>query len=97
MATLALVARVFLQGTMACIAVIVVAYGICEALNLGRSRASAGLMVATVIFYMDANYFIYSPDFISILYSAAAPVANIVPSYPGSSRTTRCFLWATIW
>ena len=66
MATLALIARVFLQGTMACIAVIVVAYGICEALKLGRSRASAGLMVATVIFYMDANYFIYSPDFHSL-------------------------------
>ena len=41
MATLALVARVFLQGTMACIAVIVVAYGICEAYCRGpRPRLS---------------------------------------------------------
>lgn len=92
MATLALVARIFLQGTMACIAVIVVAYGICEALQLGRSRASAGLMVATVIFYMDANYFIYSPDFISILYNAAAPVEKIVPSYPAFFKDNAVFL-----
>ena len=92
MATLALIARIFLQGTMACIAVIVVSYGICEALQLGKSRASAGLMVATVIFYMDANYFIYSPDFISILYSAAAPVEKIIPSYPAFFKDNAVFL-----
>lgn len=90
--TMALVARIFLQGTMACIAVIVVAFGICESLGLGKSRASAGLMLATVISYMDANFFIYSPDFISILYNAAAPVQKIEPSYPAFFRDNAVFL-----
>lgn len=49
-------------------------------------------MVATVIFYMDANYFIYSPDFISILYNAAEPVAKIVPSYPSFFKDNAVFL-----
>lgn len=81
-ATVALIARFFLQGTMACIAVVVISYGLCEALKLGKSRASAGIMLVTVISYMDANFFIYSPDFISILYNAAEPIQKITPSYP---------------
>ena len=91
-ATIALIARIFLQGTMAAIAVIVVSYGICEALNLGRSKASAGIMVVTVISYIDANFFIYSPDFIAILYSAAAPVKEITPSYPQFFADNAVFL-----
>ncbi len=92
MVTLSIIARILLQGTMACIAVIFVAYGICVSLGLGKSRASAGLMVATVIAYMDANYFIYSPDFISVLYNAVAPVAKITPSYPQFFKDNAVFL-----
>lgn len=80
-ATMALICRILLQGTMACIAIIAISFGICKALNLGRSRASAGIMLVTVISYMDANFFLYSPDFISVLYTAAAPVQVIDASY----------------
>ncbi|HJD96753.1 hypothetical protein, partial [Mailhella massiliensis] len=53
--TIALIARIFLQGTMASVAVIAISFGICESLGLGKSRASAGIMTITVIGYMDAN------------------------------------------
>lgn len=92
LATIALIARVFLQGTMACIIVSVITYGICEALGLGKSRAAAGLMIATVISYIDANFFLYSPDFISVLYSMAEPVAKIEPTYPEFFRDNAVFI-----
>lgn len=90
--TIALIARIFLQGTMASVAVIAISFGICESLGLGKSRASAGIMTITVIGYMDANFFLYSPDFISILYSAASSVVNVEPSYPAYFKDNAIFV-----
>ena len=90
--TIALIARIFLQGTMASVAVIAISFGICESLGLGKSRASAGIMTITVIGYMDANFFLYSPDFISILYSAASSVVQVDPSYPAYFRDNAIFV-----
>ena len=80
---IALISRILLQGTMACIVIIAIAFGMCESLKLGKSLASAGIILIAAIGYMDSTFFIYSPDHISILYSAASPVIKVVPSYPG--------------
>lgn len=79
--TIAIVARLLLQGTMACISVIVIAFGICNALNLGKSKSSAGIMMMSVIAYMDTNFFIYSPDFISVLIKSVSDVSPVTLSY----------------
>lgn len=90
--TLSILARIFLQGTMACLVVIFLSFAICEALGLGKSRASAGLIMATTIAYMDACFYLYTPDFIAILYNAAAPVKQIVQTYPEYFKDNAVFL-----
>lgn len=79
---ISVLARIFLTGTMASVSVMMVAFGLCTALHLGKSRASAGIMLMAVTAYRDANFFVYSPDFIALLYAESSKITPIATSYP---------------
>ena len=58
-----------------------IAYGLCKTLNLGVSKASAGIMVAAALSVMDAYYFVYSPAYIAVLYAVVDQVVPVTPDY----------------
>lgn len=79
--TISIIVAVLVPASTAVIGLLVIAYSLCQALNLGVSKASAGIMLATVMGFMDAYYFIYSPTYISLLYHAVQPVVAVEPNY----------------
>lgn len=53
------------------------AYGICKALNLGKSKASAGIMMATAVGSMTTGHFVFTPSNIGVLFGAVSEVAEV--------------------
>jgi len=81
MVTVGMVISLLVPSSSAAIAVIVIAVGLCEALNLRLSLASAGIMVCSLMGFMDAYYFVYSPTYISVLYNAVAVAFPVQGDY----------------
>lgn len=57
------------------------AFGICRALNLGRSQAAAGIMISAALGNLLPGYFIYYPGNFGILFSIGQSVAPITIDY----------------
>ncbi len=81
MSTICIIVSLLVPASTAVIGMYVIAYGLCQALNLGVSKASAGIMIATAMGFMDAYYFIYSPTYIYLLYNAVQPVFPVEANY----------------
>lgn len=80
-AVFSLLARLLLQGALAGVAALAVAYGISSALGYGKSKASAGILLTSAFVYLDSNYFLYSPDYIAVAYNGANEVTSISTNY----------------
>lgn len=80
-AVFSLLARLLLQGALAGVAALAVAYGISSALGYGKSKASAGILLTSAFVYLDSNYFLYSPDYIAVAYNGANEVTAISTNY----------------
>lgn len=76
-AVFSLGARLLLQGALAGVTALAVAYGICTSLGFGKSRASAGILITAAAVYLDSNYFLYSPDYISVAYATAGAITEV--------------------
>lgn len=63
------------------ISLFAIAYGLCKTLNLGVSKASAGIMIAAALSVMDAYYFVYSPAYIAVLYAVVNQAVPVEPNY----------------
>lgn len=79
--TIGIIVSVLIPSSTAVIGLFIIAYGLCNALNLGVSLASAGIMIATAMGFMDAYYFVYSPTYIALLYNAVNQVIPVQPDY----------------
>ncbi len=79
--TIGIVVSVLIPSSTAVVGLFIIAYGLCKALNLGVSLASAGIMIATAMGFMDAYYFVYSPTYIALLYNAVNQVTPVTPDY----------------
>lgn len=78
--SLSIALRLILPSSMGFMLVLTFAYGLCMALDY-KGRPAAGLLLMSLISYKDASFFIYSPDFIAILYEAGRTIAGLTPSY----------------
>lgn len=69
MVALGMITCTLIPSTSAAVIVAAITYGICESLHLGRSREAAGIMLAGQLGFMESYLFVYSPTFISVIFS----------------------------
>ena len=100
-AVFSLLARLLLQGALAGVAALAVAYGISSALGYGKSKASAGILLTSAFVYLDSNYFLYSPDYIAVAWDRKAPTFRHeeYKEYKAGRRKMRFILsrWYCLW
>jgi len=80
-ALISLLSRIMMQGILALVSVIAIVYGMCKALNL-KGKAAAGLLLICTFVYHDANHFLYSAGYFSIVMSNASAVTPLASDYP---------------
>ncbi|MDO4500768.1 MAG: SLC13 family permease [Erysipelotrichaceae bacterium] len=81
-AGISFIARILMQGILALVSVIAIVYGMCKALGL-KGKAAAGLLLVCTFVYHDANHFLYSAGYFTIVLSnAQAVVPELTSSYP---------------
>ena len=71
---LGMIACILIPSTAAAVGVAAIACGICQALELGKSKESAGIILAGMTGFMESYLFIYSPTFISIIFTTIKEV-----------------------
>lgn len=79
--TIGIIVSLLVPASTAVIGLFVIAFSLVKALDLGVSKASAGIMLATAMGFMDAYYFVYSPTYIALLYNAVQAVVPVEPNY----------------
>ena len=79
--TLGILTNLFVPSTLAGIALVGIAFGICQSLELGISRASAGIMIATMMGFLEAGNFIYTPNGIGVLFGLASEITPLPLGY----------------
>lgn len=57
------------------------AFGICTALELGRSKAAAGIMIAAAFATLVPGYFIYTPTNVGLLLGIGSAVTDVSVTY----------------
>ena len=78
---LGMVACILIPSTAAAVGVAAIACGICKALGLGKSKESAGIILAGMTGFMESYLFIYSPTFISVIFSTIQDVYPVDMNY----------------
>lgn len=73
---LGIVINLIIPGVFTAMAIGALAFGICEQLELGKSKASTGIMMAAILGFLESWCFIYCPADMGVLVGAAN---NIVP------------------
>ena len=68
---LGIIINIVVPGVFTSMAVCVLAYGICEALNLGKIRASSGIMLAAIVGFIEAWTFVFCPPDLGVLIGIA--------------------------
>lgn len=71
-----LIIRILVGATCALAALAVIMYAVCTSCGWGKSKASAGVMLAGLIGFSDSDLFLFSPDFFAIL---PAQVSTVIP------------------
>ncbi len=79
--TIGIIVSLLVPASVALIGLLIIAFSLVKALDLGVSKASAGIMLATAIGFMDAYYFIYSPTYITMLYNVVQLVVPVESNY----------------
>lgn len=79
--TLSIFINLLVPGTLTGVALIGIAYGICQALDLGKSKASGGIMIATMIGFLEAGNFVYTPNGMGFLFGIASVVTPLPLGY----------------
>ncbi len=79
--TLGILINLLVPSTLTGIALIGIAYGICQALELGKTKASAGIMIATMMGFLEAGNFIYTPNGIGVLFGIASTITPLPLGY----------------
>lgn len=72
-------------------ALLALCYNLCEALKLGKSRASCGIMLTGVISMLSVGYFIYGPSMMGLMFSAAGEFVS-PPGYIEFFLQNACFV-----
>lgn len=91
MIILGIVINIVVPGVFTGLAVAAIAFGICEALNLGLSKASSGIMLAAVVGFFEAWRFVYCPADLGVLLGIASVVA------PTNVDYVSYFLYQAAW
>lgn len=73
---LGIVINLIIPGVFTAMAIAALAYGICQQLDLGKSKASSGIMMAGILGFLESWCFIYCPADMGVLVGAAN---NIIP------------------
>ena len=81
MVLLGMITCVLIPSTSAAVIVAAITFGICEALNLGKSTDAAGIMLAGQLGFMESYLFVYSPTFISVIFNTIAEIAPYDMNY----------------
>lgn len=80
-AAISFAGRILMQGILALVSIIAIVYGMCNALGL-KGKGAAGLLLTCTFVYHDANHFLYSPGYISIIMKNASTVVDLPIDYP---------------
>ncbi len=78
---LGIIINIVVPGVFTCMAVWALAYGICQALDLGKSRASSGIMLAAVVGFVEAWDFIYCPPDFGVMIGIVSSVTPMTMDY----------------
>ncbi|NLB81999.1 MAG: hypothetical protein GX800_10425 [Clostridiaceae bacterium] len=79
----ALACRLLMGSTAAVSTVALICLGLCHACGFGKSKEAAGIMLMGVIGYLDADLFLYSPDFFAVLQTnMTSIISDITVNYP---------------
>lgn len=81
MIILGIVINIAVPGVFTCMAIWVLAYGICQELKLGKSKASSGIMLAAVVGFIEAWTFIYCPPDFGVMVGIVSAVTPIDMDY----------------
>lgn len=81
MILLGAVTNILIPGTLIGVMLLGLAYSVCEALDLGKSKAACGIMCAVLFGLFDSGNFIYTPGWISVLYGVIGGVMDISTAY----------------
>lgn len=81
MVALGMITCVLIPSTSAAVIVAAITYGVCESLQLGRSREAAGIMLAGQLGFMESYLFVYSPTFISVIFSTIQNTYSVDMDY----------------
>lgn len=81
MIILGIVINIVVPGVFTCMAIWVLAYGICQELNLGKTKASSGIMLAAVVGFVDAWWFIYCPADFGVMVGIVNQVVPVTMDY----------------
>lgn len=76
MITLGIVIKFILPGCTTGIAMLALAYSIVKALNLEKSKAGAGIIMAMLLGFMDSGVG-YMPDYFSVLFANVGTVTSV--------------------
>lgn len=79
--TLCVISNILVGSTLMLIAILTLAYGITQALELGKSKASAGIMMATAMCFLDAGNFIFTPNGFGVLMGICSTITPLEISY----------------
>lgn len=78
---LGIIINIVVPGVFTSMAVCVLAYGICEALNLGKGRASSGIMLAAIVGFIEAWTFVFCPPDLGVLIGIASAATPMTMDY----------------
>lgn len=80
-ALLDILAALLVPSVITPVATLAIAYGICQTLGLGKGKASAGIMLTTIIAFTEAGNFIYIPSCIGMAGSIVGQVTEVNMDY----------------
>ena len=82
MVILNLITILFIPGSMMTLVIVVISYSVCEELELGRSKAAAGIMLGSLATgYHSLISFLYVPGYFTMLTDSAKSVMDVDVNY----------------
>ena len=90
---LGIITNLLVPGVMVGVMIAALAFSLCQTLNLGKSKASAGIMIgALCVGFYDVETFILSPGNYTLITNSAQDIINLQVSYLGFFKDNFIFI-----
>ncbi len=97
MVILNLITTIFIPGSMMSLVIVVISFSVCQELELGRSKAAAGIMLGSLATgFHSIISFIYVPGYFTMLTDSASSVMNVHVDYFTMFKDNWVFIFVII-